>query len=707
MVKTEPIRPDPSLDFALLQQTPPRLGGRHRRALWWLLGLLALLVGSVLSVVLYLNNFEVEEEARRRAADTQWLEQSVQFHFGRLEDDLLMLARQAALGAGQSAGKSTQGTPLQGGLLWREPGVVLTHGWRAAAPDTGHWVGPDRWLRDWAAHPINAQALGTLQDTTRGLRRPAYAGLMQHADGSLTHVVWLAVPFFDRGLFAGNYLAALSLDRAVTALVPAWFQHNHSVQLVADEMPTRPPGGSDAPALNTYRASLSLPGTDLFLDVAPLGDQPTTVPRIFFLVALLFLLGMLISLYALRRDFVKRQQVQALLQAEVAVRTAMQNSVTIGLRAWDNAGKILYVNEAFCRMVGYPASVLVGQSAPLPYWPADPSDALYLAHRTVLAQGTLDDGVEVQFQHQAGHRVDVLIHESPLNAANGVQLGWMSSVLDISERKKAQRMAALQQERLEASGRLVAVGEVASTLAHELNQPLGALSSFANGLLNRLNGDNITLTELRPVVARMARLAERAGGIIWRINAFARRREISRQRVDLTVVLRRAFASVTNPQGSRITLPLEKGPIWVHADELLLEHLLNNLAANALDWAHRGAGRAQVRVEVTSDLVQRMACLVVADSGPGVDPQNQANIFNAFFSSKDGGMGMGLAICRSIVEAHHGRIDVDSDPDLGGARFTVWLALADSQTPEATANPVPNAYLETKDSHEPSRHSHR
>ena len=86
---------DHSLDFALLQQPAARHGGRNRRALWWLLGLLALLLGSVVTLLLYLNNFEADDATRRRAADAQWLEQSVQFHFRRLEDDLLVLARQA------------------------------------------------------------------------------------------------------------------------------------------------------------------------------------------------------------------------------------------------------------------------------------------------------------------------------------------------------------------------------------------------------------------------------------------------------------------------------------------------------------------------------------------------------------------------------------------------------------------------------------
>ncbi len=688
MPHSDPLTADQALDFALLHQTPPRYASRNRRALLWLLGLLLLLAGAVVALVLYLQTFEAEEEVRKRVANAQWLEQSVQFHFRRLEDDLLVLARQTVLTPDKVRPKQPIAT-VQGGLLWREPGVVLSHGWLAGGRDPNWRVGPQRWTLDWAAHPANAQALATMQDTTRGLRRSAYAGLMQQADGGPTDVVWLAVPFFDRGEFAGNYLAALSLNRAVQALVPPWYAQNHGVRLIGADAALAP---NPLVGVNPYHAAMNLPGADLLLEVSSLGVQPATVPRVFFLVALLFLLGMLASLLALRRDFVKRQQVQARLQAEVALRTAMENSVTIGLRAWDRDGKILYVNDAFCRLVGYPAQALVGQSNPLPYWPVDQASELQLVHREALAQGTPEDGVEVQFQHSDGRLLDVLIHEAPLNTATGAQLGWMSSVLDISERKRAQRMAALQQEKLEASGRLVAVGEVASTLAHELNQPLGALSSFANGLLNRLRGGTIKLADMEPVVARMARLAERAGGIIQRINAFARRREISRQRLDLSAVLQRVLGSMGDVQGRAVVLVQPRGPIWIEADELLLAHLINNLVGNALDWALRGTALAQVRVALTRDTAQGMAVIAVGDSGPGVPAQEQASIFNAFFSTKEGGMGMGLAICRSIVEAHHGRIAVGRDPDLGGACFTVSLPLLDSPT-NALPAPAPTAML--------------
>ena len=122
----EPLRPPP-LDFALLQQTLPRTSQRSRRPLWWLLGLLGLVVASVVALVLYLGAFEREEEERRRVTDGQWLEQSVRFHFLRLEEDLRVLARQALQRRTADVGDVAT---VQGGLLWSQPGAVIWHGWQ-------------------------------------------------------------------------------------------------------------------------------------------------------------------------------------------------------------------------------------------------------------------------------------------------------------------------------------------------------------------------------------------------------------------------------------------------------------------------------------------------------------------------------------------------------------------------------------------------
>ena len=680
------LNPTPPLDFALLQQQLPGQAPRSRRTLWWLLGLLFLVLASVVALVLYLNAFEHEEEERRRVSDGQWLEQSVRFHFLRLEEDLRVLARQAL----QRPDAMTQGIPpiatVHGGLLWSETGAVLWHGWQPRQSRNADAALPEGLRQARAAHAWNAQALTSMLDIAVGLHRASYAGPLRDAAGHVTDTVWLAVPYFERGEFLGNYMAAMSMEACVKGLVPAWFQQSHRVRLADDaalaHAPTPMPSG-----LAPHLAAMNLPGTDLFIEITPLDAQPAAVPRLFLLVALTFLAGMLISLSVLRRDMAKRQHVQALLQAQMVLRTAMENSVTTGMRAWAQNGQILYVNEAFCRMVGYSAAELLGQRAPMPYWPPHLSEKLGAQHRDVIAHGTRSEGVELQFEHRDGHSVDVLIHEAPLNTASGERVGWMSSVLDISEKKRAERLAAQQQERLEASGRLVAVGEVASTLAHELNQPLGALSSFAHGLLNRLHSRSIALEEIERVVQRMARLSDKAGGIIQRVNAFARRRELVLAPVELSRFVRRCLATHPHSGAEQVQWVNMQAKVVVQADELLLEHVVNNLLANALAWSSQSTAPAQVQVAVDADAQGQMARLAVTDNGPGVAPEARAHIFSAFYSTHEGGMGMGLAICRSIVEAHHGRIEVDRDPLLGGARFTVWLPLAPPAQPYPEETP--------------------
>lgn len=660
-----------SFDFELLSRLDGGAGARGRRAAWWLLGLLLMLAVAVVALVLYLQTFEAEEDQRRKTADTQWLEQSARFHFRRLEDDLQVLAHRSR-DASQSAREATS-EGIQAGLLLREPGVVQVHGWLGvSAPMAASEVG--RQLQaDSAGTTGNAEAMAVMQDVARELRRPAYGGPLTPMPGVVDDggsvVVWLAVPVFDRGAFSGNYLARISLQKAVKAFIPDWFSDSHEVSLMDETQLAQ----AHRDALPPDQAFLELPGIDLALQMRTTKSDSPTVPRTFFLVALVFLLGMLGALFALRRDFSKRQRIESQLKTQVALRMAMENAVTIGLRAWDRQGRILYVNRAFCQMVGFEPYELIGRSSPMPYWPQDQTAELELIHRNVTTQGTDQVGVEVQFQHRRGDLVDVLVHEAPLTAANGEPLGWMSSVLDISERKRAERMAARQQEKLEASGRLVAMGEVASTLAHELNQPLGALSGFANGLLNRLRQGRLSDEELMGVVERMQQLSAKAGRIIQRVNAFARRREMTSQRMDVNAFVRRVVEPLMRQRPGLIRLRLANRPLWIEADALLLEHALLNLVNNAEHWAQQGERTPLVQVSLEEG--DTHCLLVVSDSGPGVAPDQRDQVFNAFFSGKDDGMGMGmgLAICRSVIEAHHGAIDVVPSKEWGGACFTVKI----------------------------------
>jgi two-component system sensor histidine kinase DctS len=659
------MAPEPQPEFDALDLNTRQASAFTRRALFWLGALLLLVALSTVLMVWFLRSEEAREEDRRRTADAEWLDQSLRFHFRRLEEDL------AVLGLQVRQGLEPQTARLRAGPWWRgEAPLVLAHGWLPAGQtDPDPWPGflPAPALQT----PATAAALATLFDTTRGLQRPAYAGPLTVAEAGAADAgrIWLAVPFFEQGRFVGNHVAVVSAQQVLQGLIPPWFLQNHRLATATDANPA-----AHSTTTTFFLTPINLPGAQWRLRVERLSSEAATAPRAFFAVALFCLAGMLVALVALWRDIQRRQRTEARLHTQLALRTAMERSVALGLRAWDSQGRLLHANPAFCRMVGWSAHELLQHQGSSPYWPAEQGSEFDLM-RLPATEANPQAGIERQLLHRDGHRIDVLLHGAPLRLASGEVAGWVGSVLDITERLRVERLAARQQELLEASARLVAVGEVASTLAHELNQPLGALSSFANGLLNRLREQRIGLEEIVPVVERMERIAEKAGRVIQRVNAFARRQEMTRQPIDLHAFLDRVCNSVPLPDGVSLDLVMPPGEhAWVPADALLLENALHNLVLNAGEWARRGERRpACVRVDL--QLQAEQVCIRVADSGPGVPDNQVATIFDAFTSHRPGGMGMGLAICRSIVEAHHGRIQVANSAELGGAQFSLLLPL--------------------------------
>ncbi|MEY5100654.1 MAG: hypothetical protein RJA36_3373 [Pseudomonadota bacterium] len=663
------MTPEPAPDLDQFGLDASRAAALDRRAMRWLLALLALVMACVVLLALFLRQIEADEEDLRRAADAEWLDQTLRFHFRRLESDLGRLAAAARPDAAAAA-------PLmRAGALWRGAGVIAHHGWIAAQRQgvIEHWPA---FLRDAARQGDHAGALAVMLSTGRGLQRAAYAGPLAPPPDSpdapgLT--LWLAVPRFEQGRFLGSYVAAVRVERALEQVVPGWFLQDHALA-VADQGS----GATADSAPSGFQAAINLPGTQWTLRVGVLQARPAPAPRTLFGVALLCLGGMLAALLLLWRDAARRRRTESRLQAQMALRAAMERSLTLGLRAWDMQGRLIYANQAFCRLVGWSPAELVAAAAAPPYWPEGQGDEFARITQADDVGAEPQLGIELQLRHRDGHLLDVLAHGSPLVLADGSVMGWLASVLDITERRRIERLAARQQEKLEASGRLIAVGEVASTLAHELNQPLGALSSFANGLLNRLRERRITLDEIEPVVERMERMAQKAGRVIQRVNAFARRQEMTRQPLELVDFVRRVAGQVPLPDGLTLELRLPDAPLQAPADALLLEHALHNVVLNATEWASQaitGGGHRHAVVRVSLEQAGDMAAIRIEDSGPGVPPGQAVSIFDAFSSQKAGGMGMGLSICRSIVEAHHGRIEVTRSAALQGAQFTLWLPL--------------------------------
>ena len=402
---------EPTLDFHALDLDTRQASALTRRAVAWLGALLLLVAASAVAMVLFLRSEEAREQDRRRTADAEWLDQTLRFHFRRLEGDLGVLALQARQASGPVS------APPPTGPWWRDAGLVAAHGWLPAGQ-----ADPELWpafLREAAARePGNAAALATMLDTTRGLQRAAYAGPLAAADGTAQQL-WLAVPLFEQGRFVGDYVAAVPVDRVLAGLIPAWFLQDH--RLVLDDAST-PQAPADGGA--RFLAPINLPGAQLRLQVESLGDQAPLAPRAFFAVALVCLAGMLLTLVALWRDIQRRQRAETRLQTQLALRTAMERSVALGLRAWDQAGHLLYANPAFGRLVGWTPQELIAHNGAPPYWPAGQGDE-FEQMRSQAGDTAAPAGTELQLQHRDGHRLDVLVHSAPLALASGEVVGWV------------------------------------------------------------------------------------------------------------------------------------------------------------------------------------------------------------------------------------------------------------------------------------------
>ena len=351
----------------------------------------------------------------------------------------------------------------------------------------------------------------------------------------------------------------------------------------------------------------------------------------------------------------------------------MEDSLDTGMRARNLDGEIIYVNPAFCRMVGWSAAELIGKRPPMPYWADDYLDETRAIHDRVLAGEGPEEGFELKLKRRNGEVIDVLIHEAPLIDAHGKHSGWMGSMVDVTERKQAEERARTERERLQSTARLVAMGEMASSIAHELNQPLAAISSYCTGAANMLRNE-APAKEVVPALDKAVDQARRAGQVIRRIYNLARHSENRFEPVKLAERIDAALAlmeSDIRQNGVRVTLSLTSHV--VEGDPVLLEQALFNLFRNAVE-SMRDTAPEQRQIIVTLGCIDGYASLKIADHGCGIAADVADKLFDPLFTTKADGMGMGLAICRSVVENHRGRLSFEANPT-GGTVFHILLPL--------------------------------
>lgn len=252
---------------------------------------------------------------------------------------------------------------------------------------------------------------------------------------------------------------------------------------------------------------------------------------------------------------------------------------------------------------------------------------------------------------------------------------------EIQEREKAEQAARLHREERDQFSRLGILGEMASNIAHELNQPLAAITNYAEGLTRFIDSGRTDPAFLRDGARGIAGQAQRAAAIIQKIRAFVRRREARREILDLDEVVREALA-LFEGLAARRGIPLEvrlAGDLpKVSADRVEIEQVLLNLLQNAVDATIDDGARERVRdrgIEIRTSFDGDVVEAAVRDHGPGLTSDVEAHLFDAFFTTKPQGLGLGLSICRTIVESHGGRLWATNEPDGGlTMRFTLPVA---------------------------------
>jgi PAS domain S-box-containing protein len=382
--------------------------------------------------------------------------------------------------------------------------------------------------------------------------------------------------------------------------------------------------------------------------------------------------GSMASVHDITEQRRARAELEASHQRFMAVLEGLDAAVCV---ADLEADEILFANKAFKNIYGYDC---VGRNS----WQvtaaccADSSQFMDAA-RKLAPQQTPQELHETELQNSLnGHWYQ--LRERAIQWVDG-RVVRMEIATDITDRMQMDELNNQQLERLQQSSRLITMGEMASSLAHELNQPLAAIANYNMGCVNRLQANDYRPEELLAAMQKASAQAERAGKIIRRVRDFVKKSEPNRSAVQIADVIEGVigFAEIeARKAGVRISVSVPANLPDAYADKIMIEQVVLNLVKNGIE-AMRDTPRAERELAISArangkDFIE----VRVADRGHGVLVEQAEKLFDPFYTTKPDGMGMGLNICRSIIEFHHGRLwTVDNSGRGSVFSFTLPVSL--------------------------------
>jgi PAS domain S-box-containing protein len=361
-------------------------------------------------------------------------------------------------------------------------------------------------------------------------------------------------------------------------------------------------------------------------------------------------------------------------------------SMTDGLVVFDPSGTIEFANRRFGSLLGYGAEGLAGKPASL--FIADPDRRRFSA---MLFDPHLEtEPVDLVMRHVDGRLIETMISPQRLRDHLGVSRGLLLVVTDVTSRKAIEHRSRELLDQLAHADRLRAMGAMAAALAHEINQPLGAIANYAEGCLTRLSGPPIDSQDFVLPLEKILRATHRGAEIIRRARGFVRLRphRITQESINSLV---HEVEEMCRPEARRrgisLELQLATEPLTIPVDAIQIQQVLTNLIQNAfaaMDQVEPYRRRISLTTGTASTGVVEVT---VADTGPGIPDDGAEAWFEPFMTTREEGTGMGLAIARSIVEAHGGRIWAETNGE-GGAVFRFTLPL-ESPTVDVSGESLP------------------
>lgn len=632
--------------------------------------LLALLLLPVLILLPWQSQkIEFEDHEHQLIADTLWVEQGIRFQLLRNEENLSLLG-DSIIAKSESEEKLkarffelAKSHPEFNQLVWID------------AADNVHLS-----MRPFEFLSLSADSKKALENA-RISKTPRYSEPYLNAEANEVYTLDYFVPLYRKKHYIGSVMVRYTMPAILEKMVPWWFAKDNQISLtnMDDEVLAQRADEGYGHNIYTHARSLDLLGVNLILKTNSFKDAPQLLSNYLVAAVVLLGLGLLWSVWALWTDIIRRQAAETELRKQIAFRDAMEKSLVTGMRVRDLDGRLVYVNPAFCEMVGYTEEELTNMKIPLPFWTEDTVESYQ--NRSLTGNNSIAlNGLETVYIHSSGRRIPVLIFESPLVDEDGIQTGWMASILDISNIKEAETILRQHEEKLQSSARLSTMGELASVMAHELNQPLAAISSYATGALNMIRAGNVEPTTIQPALVQMQNQAQRAGQIIRSVHDFVAKREPHRTKQQLKDVFKNVLPLIELQAKSYLVglqMNIEEGLPAVFVDSISLEQVILNLTRNALQamkeltFKHRVL---QIEAHKTPHFVQ----VDVIDHGTGIPQEVAERLFSPFFSTKAEGMGMGLNICRTIIEFHGGQLTHRPNPT-GGTIFTFTLPIIENE----------------------------